>query len=55
MFQPGDAVKQGDTLLVLEAMKMETSVTAPRDTNISKILISPGDTVEAADLLIEFK
>ena len=55
MFQPGNAVKQGDTLLVLEAMKMETSVTAPRDTNISKILISPGDTVEAADLLIEFK
>jgi pyruvate carboxylase len=55
MFQPGDAVKQGDTLLVLEAMKMETSVTAPRDTNIGKILIETGDTVEAADLLIEFK
>ena len=55
MFNPGDAVKEGDTLLVLEAMKMETSVTAPRDTNIDKILIKPGDTVAAADLLIEFK
>ena len=55
MSHPGDVVKQGDTLLVLEAMKMETSVTAPRDTNINKILISEGDTVEAADLLIEFR
>jgi biotin carboxyl carrier protein len=36
-------------------MKMESSVTAPRDTNINKILISEGDTVEAADLLIEFR
>lgn len=55
MFQPGDAVKQGDTLLVLEAMKMETSVTAPRDTNIGKILINSGETVDAGDLLIEFR
>ena len=55
MFNPGDAVKEGDPLLVLEAMKMETSVTAPRDTNIDKILVNPGDTVAAADLLIEFK
>jgi len=55
MHNPGDAVKEGDTLLVLEAMKMETSVTAPRDTNIGNILVKPGDTVEAADLLVEFK
>jgi pyruvate carboxylase len=55
MFNPGDAVKEGDTLLVLEAMKMESSITAPRDTNIGKILVKPGDTVEATDLLIEFK
>jgi len=55
MFQPDDEVKQGDTLLVLEAMKMETSVSAPHDTKIDKILINIGDTVEAADLLIQFK
>ena len=55
MCEPDDAVKQGDTLLVLEAMKMETSVAAARDTNIGKLLINVGDTVDAGDLLIEFK
>ncbi len=47
----GDAVKSGDTVLILEAMKMEIPVVAPEDGTISAILVSPGDAVESGDML----
>lgn len=52
--QPGDAVKKGDSLLVLEAMKMENVLKAPADATITAIRIAPGDTVEKGQTLIEF-
>lgn len=53
--QEGQAVKKNDTLVALEAMKMETSIAAPRDATVAKIQVKPGMTVAAKDLLIEFE
>ena len=51
----GDAVKQGDILLVMEAMKMEHSLTAPRDGNIEEITVSEGDQVTENALLLSLE
>ncbi|MDD6482616.1 MAG: acetyl-CoA carboxylase biotin carboxyl carrier protein subunit [Lachnospiraceae bacterium] len=47
----GDAVKKGDTVLVLEIMKMETPVVAPEDGTVASIDVAVGDAVEAGALL----
>lgn len=49
--KPGDAVKKGDTVLVLEVMKMETPVVAPQDGTVRSIDVTEGKPVEAGDLL----
>jgi biotin carboxyl carrier protein len=48
----GDSVAQGDTVVVLEAMKMNTLVTAPVAGSVSEILVKPGDAVEEGQPLI---
>lgn len=50
----GDKVKENDTLLILEAMKMENIITSPRDGIIKSISVKKGDAVEKNQLLIEF-
>ncbi len=50
----GDEVKKGDSLLVLEAMKMENMIKSPTDGIIKKIEVKPGNTVEKNELLISF-
>lgn len=47
----GAAVKKGDVILLLEAMKMENEVVAPGDGTIASINVSAGDSVEAGDTL----
>ena len=47
----GTAMKAGDTILVLEIMKMETPVVAPQDGTLASIEVSVGDNVEAGALL----
>ena len=47
----GAAVKQGDVILVLEAMKMENEVVAPQDGTIASIDVAVGDPVEAGAVL----
>ena len=47
----GTAVKKGDTVLVLEIMKMETPVVAPQDGTVASINVNVGDMVEAGALL----
>ena len=47
----GDSVKKGDTLLVLEIMKMETPVVAPQDGIVASIDVAVGDQVESGALL----
>jgi biotin carboxyl carrier protein len=51
--QVGDAVKRGQTLLVLEAMKMEIRVSAPADGLVSKVLVAVGDVVDRGQRLVE--
>lgn len=48
---PGTAVKKGDTVLVLEVMKMETPVVAPEDGTVASIDVAVGDQVESGALL----
>ena len=47
----GTAVKKGDTVLVLEIMKMETPVVAPEDGTVASINVNVGDMVESGALL----
>ncbi|MCF6180358.1 MAG: hypothetical protein L3J63_13380 [Geopsychrobacter sp.] len=51
----GDEVKQGDTLLATEAMKMETNVKAVQDGKIKEILFNEGEQVDQGDLLVVFE
>jgi acetyl/propionyl-CoA carboxylase alpha subunit len=49
----GDTVKKGDVLLILEAMKMEHSIRAPRDGRVVRIAFGEGDLVDAGVELVE--
>ena len=49
----GDAVTKGQTLMVLEAMKMEIRVQAPREGVVRKLSVKQGQTVEREQILIE--
>lgn len=52
--QPGDVVSKGDSLLILEAMKMENILKAAGDGTIKTIRIAKGDRVEKGQVLVEF-
>jgi acetyl/propionyl-CoA carboxylase alpha subunit len=51
----GDAVTKGQTLLVLEAMKMEIRVQAPRNGMVKRLLVRQGETVEREQSLVEIE
>ena len=51
----GDAVTKGQTLLVLEAMKMEIRIHAPQDGVVKKLLVKQGQTVEREQILIDIE
>ena len=51
---PGDAVSSGDALFMVEAMKMEYVVEAPRDVVIDAVQASPGDTVDIGQVVVTF-
>lgn len=51
----GDEVKKGQVLFILEAMKMENEVAAPKDGKIQGILVSQGVTVKNKQALAEFE
>lgn len=48
----GDTVKNGDTVVVLEAMKMQNNIEAECDGTVTSVLVNPGDTVMEGDTLI---
>jgi biotin carboxyl carrier protein len=51
----GQDVKEDDTLLILEAMKMENVIHSPREGIIKSINVKQGETVDKDSLLIEFE
>ena len=55
LLKEGDTVKNGQEILVLEAMKMETKVVSPFDGTIARYLVKPGDKVQNGDPLVEIQ
>jgi len=51
----GQSFQSGETIMVLEAMKMETNITAPGAVKISKLLVKEGDSVQSGQALVEFE
>ncbi|MBH79977.1 MAG: oxaloacetate decarboxylase subunit alpha [Gammaproteobacteria bacterium] len=52
LVRPGDSVTAGQTIVVLEAMKMETEIAAHRDGTIVQVLVREGDAVAVGDVLL---
>lgn len=53
--QVGQSLQPGDVMLVLEAMKMETNITAPGPGKIAAIPVSEGDSVQSGQVVVEFE
>jgi methylmalonyl-CoA carboxyltransferase small subunit len=53
--QVGQSLQTGDILIVLEAMKMETNITAPGAGKIAALAVSQGDAVQAGQIVVEFE
>jgi methylmalonyl-CoA carboxyltransferase 1.3S subunit len=53
--QIGQEIKEGDTVMVLEAMKMETDITASGQGKVKKINVNVGDSVQGGQILVEFE
>jgi len=52
--KPGQLVRQGDGVVIMEAMKMENELRADTDGVVAKVLVKPGQPVEKGAVLIEF-
>lgn len=53
--QAGQQIQVGDPLVVLEAMKMETNITAPVAAKVARVNVGVGDSVQAGQILVEFE
>lgn len=51
----GDQVKKGQTLVVIEAMKLENEIVSDKDGIISEVLVSEGQTVNSGQVLVKFR
>jgi acetyl/propionyl-CoA carboxylase alpha subunit len=50
---PGDVVSQGQTLMILEAMKMEIRIQAPKPARVAQLAVQTGDQVDRDQVLVE--
>lgn len=55
LVKPGQKVKKGDVILLIEAMKLENEVNAPSDCQIIEILVNKGQTVTSNQVLVKIK
>ena len=55
LVKPNDKVKQGDVLMLIEAMKLENEVNAPRDCQIVEVLVNKGESVSTNQVLVRIK
>ncbi len=53
--EEGQEVKEGDTLIIISAMKMESEYKAPQDARVKKINVKAGDNIEGNEVLIELE
>jgi methylmalonyl-CoA carboxyltransferase small subunit len=53
--QAGQSLQVGDPLVVLEAMKMETNITAPVAAKVAKLNVAVGDSVQGGQVIAEFE
>jgi acetyl/propionyl-CoA carboxylase alpha subunit len=51
----GESVTAGQTLVIMEAMKMEMRITAPHDSRVKRVLVQTGDIVERGAVLVELE
>ena len=52
LVSPGDSVAAGDTLILLESMKMEIPVLAEQEGTVLQVRVSPGDVIQEGDILV---
>ena len=50
--KPGDAVKRGQVLLILEAMKMQNEIMAPSDAKVADVRVAAGQSVNTGDAMV---
>jgi biotin carboxyl carrier protein len=55
LVEPGQKVEEGDPIVIVEAMKMENTLTAAMDATVTEIAVESGQTVYAGDTLVKFK
>jgi biotin carboxyl carrier protein len=53
--KPGDYLKRGDTLIVLEAMKMEAQIKVPRDCTVEEVYVKEGEMIERGKSMVRLK
>ena len=53
--QEGQSVKQGDAVLVIESMKLEHILCAPRDAVVHSVTVTPGQQVGPGQVLVQWK
>jgi len=55
LVKDGDQVKEGDTLFIMEVMKMEVPYEAPVDGTVTNLQVSEGDVGQEGDLVLEIE
>ena len=55
LVQPGDSVERGQTVIIMESMKMELEIAAQRDGVVKRVMVEPGDQVDKGLRLVELE